>query len=211
MPSVSDLLHGQMPLFEQLPVQHAPDPAAAYAATLGPDTDPRRKFAVIKEAACRRLLPPVLDWLAESDADETARAEVLASLIQAADPDGYDFARNLERLSYWDGLDSEMVEILDTYDGIRHDIVAQMVRAWVAANGITLDLEVGARVRDLQRRCVASLTATSADLPLRIGTVVALRPETAEVVVQFDEERHRFAGSDGGTILPRTRVQRLDS
>ncbi|WP_200338781.1 hypothetical protein [Rhodovibrio sodomensis] len=216
MRSVTDLLSGQMSLFKKLPFQEAPDPAASYAATLGIDDNPRHKFAIIKESACRRLLPEVLAWLDERDASEAEQERVLAELIRAADTEGYEFARNLERLAQWGEVNSELVEILESYGVIRYEIVRQMVTAWVKANDIHLDLDVGTRVRDLQRSASRERARELGrpaleELPERLGTIVDLRPETAEYVVQFDEERARFKDTKGGQIVTHTRVQRLDS
>lgn len=206
----------QPALFARLPVQHAPDLVVHYAATLGPDRDPRQERAVIKEAACRRLIPDVEQWLdmtAPMPSEGAASIDtdkLLSELMAAADMEAYDFARNLERRFHWTP-DHDLIEVLDAYAGIAHTIERDMVRAWVKANGITLDIPAGGRIVDTRPRPGWTLKPGAPKDPQadRIGTVVELRPETAEYVVQFDEET--YGGPRNGEIVPCGRIRRLDA
>jgi hypothetical protein len=94
---------------------------------------------IVSVSVEKTVLADVMTWL--KDASE--RDEVKADLVKAVDADGYEFAKNLERRSYWDP-DAELVEILSNYS--TYSAMESAERDWVAVNGITIPFAANAIV-----------------------------------------------------------------
>ena len=127
----------------------------------------------INRLVAKGLLDDVVRWL-EDDFKPGQEAEIEEQLFNALDRafamDGFQLAKRLSDHG-WD-CDSELVEILDSAGGHAWSVHSDLVKAWVAANGITLKMGLGARVEAARHGP---------------GTIVGLRPETAEYVVQTDK------------------------
>jgi hypothetical protein len=96
---------------------------------------PRPKITddVIIEAAAKRLLKPVTEWLAEAgDEDESNTLEELKAAIKF-ESDGYDIAKYLDRKGWMPN--ARLVEILDQAFSAKHSALAEACKAWVIATG----------------------------------------------------------------------------
>ncbi len=142
-------------------------------------TPPRPKShePSIKRAAVEALLPQVKEWLGDGhESDE----DTLRDLIAAADDDAYSFARKLDD-KYW-SPDAELVEILAGFS--TYPAHQKAIKAWVIEHGVTVSQTIGdvVTLRGQQAR------------------VVAIRPETAEIVAQPLNPDGRDYGESGGWV-----------
>lgn len=151
------------------------DAALPFPPREQPNPPPRPKHygEAINKIVAKELLPEVIKWL-EDDFRLGQEAEVEGQLRMALDRaftfDGFKLAKRLHDQG-WD-CDAELVEILDGAFSEASAAHSQLVRAWVAANGITLKFEKGQRV------------VSDRHGP---GRIVVLLPATAQYIVQTDE------------------------
>ena len=134
--------------------------------------DPRVKAYVIEH-----LAKDCADWEgADGEGQEWSRALARCNL----NGNGYDIAKDLDRYC---GVmpDAELVEILDgaqSYAWTAHD---ELIKAWVAENGITPPLDVGARIawRD------------------KVGVISRIDHGKAQYLLIPDDEQDHFRNGGG--------------
>lgn len=137
---------------------------------------------VVRQQAAQLLLPDVRTWLEAHGDHASLDEEILRDLASALQykglmPDGFELAQELDSKGW--APDTALVEILD--GGKVVEALSVIVKKWVIANAIKIDIPLGASVTN------GSIT----------GTVIKHYPETAECVVQRPLDR------DGaGVVLP---------
>jgi hypothetical protein len=126
------------------------------------------------------VLGDVVEWLADEGASmDRVRQEILAAFA----PDAYSLARNLERRGW--APDARLVSILD--DISTWHVHKQLSKDWVTTHGITVVFGIGDRI------CTSGIKA---------GTVVAIYPDHAQIVVQPDDRRAEFESRPhSGTVI----------
>ena len=157
---------------------------------------PKQYAKEVLQEAASRLLPDVIRWIkanaSEPSAEETA--EILDQLAQAIryEDDGYKIARNLENIGLWD-VDASLVEILDNAGW--HKIAARetAVKTWVKFHDVKLTRVVGERVKTNKGE----------------GSIVAIRPLTAEYIVQTDGRN--WSGPESGWIVAAEECHPVDT
>jgi hypothetical protein len=111
---------------------------------------PKSNDPSILAAAMKEFLPSVLKWLEDKGETmpESEIQDVQEQLEEALTPfnsDGYERARELERTGW--SPDSELVEILDGWDGALYSAHYKAERQWVIDYGIKPQLSAGQRVK----------------------------------------------------------------
>jgi hypothetical protein len=137
---------------------------------------------VIEQSALK-ILPEVMAWIKDADADDvSSEQDVLFYLIKAVrgNHDAYDFARNLERYHLSPNFD--LCEILNNFS--TYSAHTELVKQWVAAEGVTLALAVGQEVETARGR----------------GRITELRHETAQYIVTPPDDQ-KFKNGGGGWII----------
>ena len=141
----------------------------------------------VVEIAARKILPEVMAWFGDGEADKD---DVLEALIDAAsgNPDAYEMAKKLERYSW--SPDFALCEILDNFS--TYSAHTKLVKQWVAAEGVTLALTVGQEVETKRGR----------------GRITELRHETAQyTVTPPDDPKFKNGGGwiiDAEDVVPVT-------
>lgn len=140
---------------------------------------PTRHDPAVKRAAALAILPIVKAWLRNNTADDQA---IVSDLICCADSDSYRFAKRLDDRGW--GPDAELTEILEGFD--TRATYRALVRSWVIDHSITVSQKIGDVVvlRGVQAR------------------VVAIYPETAEIVAQPIISDGKVYGETGGWVHP---------
>lgn len=151
-------------------------------------TIPRRPTAntpSVLEAACKAVLPDVMDWLRQGRG-RMSEEDVLADLIRAGryKYDSYDFAKALDDLGW--APDAELVGILENFS--TSDAEREATKAWVLANGI-IAVPFAAGQRATSNRFGA-------------GLVREVRADMADIVFLPDSEAdHPRFKLGGGYVL----------
>lgn len=161
-----------------LPLQATPDELDRYAATMTKrDQRPSAALDIVLRTAAKKLAPAVVKWLKEGDdkAEDDEIAKELAEIIEPHD-DGYALAKKLDRKG-WD-CDSNLVDILDGAWALVYDTHMRLLKGWVEAHHISLDLPIGARVTT----------------PRGTGEIVEHRAEAAMYLVHMPEKGHVKGG-----------------
>jgi hypothetical protein len=112
---------------------------------------PTEKTPEVVSAALDVLFPKVLAWLKEPGIDkdlhngETEQAQIRKELKSGMFKgfDGYQFCRHLEKQHYWDGLNSDLVDILERSFVYEDDALRVATKKWVTAYGVTTEFKVG--------------------------------------------------------------------
>lgn len=146
------------------------------------------------------VLPKVIQWMGEN-LDQQELESLRHDLMDSMDheDEGYQIAKNLEHEACIQP-DRELVEILDHASFDRYNVLKEKVKAWVAKEGVVVTQEVDQRVR----------VKDGYHLRGKVGKVVRVEPETAEVVVKLDEDTDPRPTS-GGYILPTERLEACTS
>jgi hypothetical protein len=156
----------------------------AFAEQPRPPKRPSRYEESVKRAAAELLLPDIIKWLGK-DYREAERDDLIADLIEIADKlDGYEAARELERLHWF--CDADLVEILDGSYMWRAEEKA--IEAWVDANVIAPKLAIGDHVATRHGE----------------GPIISIDRKRAAYVVQTDAflaEHPDQIGKGGGFIV----------
>jgi hypothetical protein len=118
-------------------------------ATLIPrpeDNDPR-----VIDAALRKILPQINQWLGRDAGDDVETLRQLAEALRREPDDEYRMARVLDFKYYWE-CNAELVDILESIDlyGTRD----KFVEDWLIETGIQPQLKVGDAISfEEPRRC----------------------------------------------------------
>jgi len=137
---------------------------------------PRYGSQEVRALAIEAILDDVIEWLQASDVD---RDRVSNQLAASFGRNGYDFAHNLDSRHGWEP-DARLVEILDSAD--LSSAHRKVQAAWVKAYGIAVPFKVGDQV-------------STASYPK--ACVAAIWDATAEIVVQPEREKERWADQPG--------------
>lgn len=137
----------------------------------------------VRALAIEQILPKIQEWARSGNGDSDAVA-ITTDLTRAMSTDGdsYRIARNLERYG-WE-CDFKLVEILEELD--LFSAQETLVKAWVAAEQITLDLPIGTPV---------SITANGKPYS---GVIVKRYESFAQYTVQVAELGH--VGFEDGVL-----------
>ncbi|MDR3461928.1 MAG: hypothetical protein P4L76_06410 [Beijerinckiaceae bacterium] len=108
-----------------------------------PTLRPQRSEPAILLRAAQMLAPAVLAWIDEPSARLDQIVSDLAQVIRPFN-DGYALARRLDDVGY--AANAELVEVLGEADRWASKAFEDAVKVWVVANGIVLDLPLGATV-----------------------------------------------------------------
>lgn len=107
------------------------------------------------------LLPKVLRWMDEPEANESAVRKDLLDILDTHNIDGYQLARELDYLGW--SVDAELVTILDEVSFILYNTVSQAEKVWVLANSIKPEFSVGDKVQRSGYKDVGTITSIAED------------------------------------------------
>lgn len=146
---------------------------------------PTDRSPEVFEAACRAILPELMDWLKQGGDRRMTEGLVLSDMKRAGayTHDAYAMAKAFEGLGW--APDAELVEILANFS--TYSAEKEATRAWVSANGITVPFTAGQRARSDR---------------FGAGLVREVRADVADVVFLPDSEAdHPRFKLGGGYIL----------
>lgn len=117
----------------------------------------------VLEAACTEIKADVDAWLGEGN---SASEGLLQTLILCADPDAYNFARNLEVRASWKP-NAELVDVLESYSSYASWF--ERIAKWVAEYSVTAPYKAGDSVIWDEQVCkVAFIDEVHASLALTV-------------------------------------------
>ena len=144
---------------------------------------PTERDEAVLEAAIEMIMPSVWDWITALDNyDSEEREGVRLDLKKAIGRscisfDGYQLARNLEQVALWEP-DSELVDVLDSFQSFVNKVHRDAVKAWVVEQGIIpqhrVPDEVLVRIRGVEYQ----------------GVVIRVDAETAQYTVNIQDLGH---------------------
>ena len=147
-------------------------------------SDPRIKLAVID-----RLAADCLGWSDSSTLEEWKEALGRAHLHD----NGYEIARDLDRYARVNGIDAELVEILDSASSYVWDAREELVKQWVRETGVKPSLSVGQRIKS----------------KFDVGTISGAKEDVASYLMIPDGEEEKFKNG-GGVYVPYEEAELLE-
>jgi hypothetical protein len=171
---------------------HEPNPQAVSAVPVTiPIARPARNGPAVRAAAVRSLAAECAEW------GDDNTVEVWVSILRDAhlNDNGFEIARDLDRYRRINGIDAELVEILD---GASHHLWSAhdaAVAAWVASERIEPSRPIGARIT-VERHGV--------------GTISGHKLEAGCYLFVPDSDGERYAGG-GGIYVPYENAQAIDA
>lgn len=150
---------------------------------------PKRNAPDIHATAVRALAVECAGWGGGGNVE--AWIEILGDI--SLNDNGFEIAKDLDRYHRVNGVDAQLVEVLDGASSHLWTAYDDAVRAWVAANNVQPDLRVGDRVQ----------------APRGPGTIRGIDIESGRYVVVPDAELEQFA-KGSGVLLAYENVILLD-
>lgn len=140
---------------------------------------PRRNDPAIREAVVLALAAEVAEW-SGGDLSAVEAAAVLRQVWLTGN--GYEIAKELDDRHHWEGIDLELIEILDGASCHMWRAHDEAMKAWVAEVGFVPAFKEGDRVTT----------------PRGTGPVWRVEHDKAQYVVSIDGENY---GLGGGAIV----------
>ena len=153
--------------------------------------EPRPKFnEAIRKQLADQVGKLVFDWCNDETDLEDCVSDSLKILKWSHLSDGYQLAKSFEEEGY--SPDSELVEILESVDFLRFELLHDAVKKWVIEDEIKPQFEVGARIMVSRKgeKVEAIITGCRKDTAeYRVGLTSNTADEVSvmELIVKYED------------------------